>query len=359
MFACLTKSLKNAFIAMILLTVLLTAMTFIQRIVSCDDKSTLILGDLDGSVSDDVHSIHSTDPYASTCSICLEAFQISDTVTWSRADVCRHVFHTDCIHEWFSNPKHEDCPSCRAQIIDLDQPDETSDRDNNDAGILYMVMDGLVSTVSNQASWITGEGDFTEPSRLQIAFRRVSSDIYSHLSQNFDLDDDDESVEGLAEPVPFRRTMSEGLRPRALSDGLCPSVNSRGSSSGMHALSRSLSTSSASASTIQDEESQHSEALQCRQALRRTLSDGGPSPDRRRDEVSRPGLFATRAFRRSPSAGLYAKVSGTFDEDDDVDELGGVGNSWGGNDEDSLRLQEGPTLESNDEEDLESGQRLC
>ena len=318
-------------------------MTIIQRIVSCDDKSTLILGDLDGSVSDDVHSIHSTDPNTSSCSICLEAFQISDTVTWSRADVCRHVFHTDCIHEWFSNPKHEDCPSCRAQIIDLDQPDETSDRDNNDAGILYMVMDGLVSTVSNQASWITGEGDLTEPSRLQIAFRRVSSDICSHLSQHFELDDD-ESVEGHAEPVPFRRTLSEGLRPRALSDGLCPSVNSRGSSSGMHALSRSLSTSSAS--TIQDEESQHSEALQCRQALRRTLSDGGPSPDRRRAEVSRPGLFATRAFRRSPSAGLYAKVCGTFEEDDDVDELGGVGNSWGENDD-------------SDEEDLELGQRRC
>ena len=66
-----------------------------------------------------------------------------------------------------------------------------------------MVMDGLIRIVTRQASWIAGDLDGTtitttlmEPTRLQIAFRRVSSGIYSHLSQTFDLDDggDDLSI---------------------------------------------------------------------------------------------------------------------------------------------------------------------
>jgi hypothetical protein len=322
-------------------------MSVLQRIVSCDDKSTLILGDLDGSVSDDVHSIHSTDPNTSSCSICLEAFQISDTVTWSRADVCRHVFHTDCIHEWFSNPKHEDCPSCRAQIINLEQQFEISNPENNDTGLLYMVMDGLVSTVASRAPWITGEG---EPSRLQIAFRRVSSGIYSHLSQtfDFDLDEDEDSVDGaerskkLERPIKLRRTLSEGIR----SD-----VHSRDPSLGKYAQSKSICATSAAP----EEESQKDDPLQFRPALRRTLSEG-PSPDgRKKDEASRPGLFVTQAFRRSSSR-VYAKITGTFEEDDDEeDELGFMDNSWGkDDDDDSLRLQS-PTVLFSDEEDVELG----
>ena len=96
-------------------------------------------GNLDGSVLDYKHSIHSTDPNTSLCtSICLEAFQISNTVvTWSQADACRHVSHTDYIHEGLSNPKHEeeDCLSCRAQMINLEQQlYTTGDPENNSNG---------------------------------------------------------------------------------------------------------------------------------------------------------------------------------------------------------------------------------
>jgi hypothetical protein len=204
------------------------------------EKSTFILGDLDGSVLDDTHSIHTTDKSSSPCSICLEPFQISDSVTWSRADVCRHVFHTDCIHEWFSNPKHEDCPLCRAQIIHLDQSDEEIQSDNNDAGILYTVMDGLVSTMSNPASWITGEGDSTETSQLPILSRLVASDQVSHLGQTLELDDD-ESMEGITEPVvsrsglfatrAFRLAPSSGLYAKVDVDGAYDELEGDGNSS--------------------------------------------------------------------------------------------------------------------------------
>jgi hypothetical protein len=51
--------------------------------------------------------------------------------------------------------------------------------------------------------------------------------------------------------------------------------------------------------------------------VRRTLSDG-PSPEKpiRNQTISRPGLFATRAFRRSFSR-LYTEISVTFEEDDE------------------------------------------
>lgn len=47
-----------------------------------------------------------------TCSICLDIFQVGDSVSWAKyQDSCRHVYHTRCISSWLK--KSYECPCCR------------------------------------------------------------------------------------------------------------------------------------------------------------------------------------------------------------------------------------------------------
>ena len=283
--------------------------------------------------------------------------------------------------EWLTNPKHEDCPSCRAQIIDLERQANvdslTTSMPPEPSGGRYMVMDGLIRIVTRQASWIAGDLDGTtttttlmEPTRLQIAFRRVSSGIYSHLSQTFDLEDDLSSTAStdelkLKRPVKLRRVVSEGVRQNG-SGGMFRFPATRRISSRVYShLSKSGSSFVDDDSTDIESQLHHqslgssfetnsSDPMNLRPTLRRTLSDG-PSPNRRNvPEVpvaSRPGLFVTQVFRRS-SSGIQ-KIIGTFEEDDE-DELEFCDTSWRG-EEDSVRLQS-PTILFCDNNDLELGQ---
>ena len=323
-----------------------------KRVISCDAQSNLILGDVDGSINgDDMQSIHSTDPNASTCSICLEAFRFTDRVTWSRSSICRHVFHTDCLMEWLANPNHDDCPTCRAQIINVEQDHDIPPLDTRNSG-MFMVMDGLISVVARRRSSlkedinnaVLTEKSFPFSSGLQIAFQRVSSGIYSHLSQTFDLEDDD-STDEWKRPVKLRRTLSEG-GPQGPFRTSC-----RASSTGSIYVPLSVR----SRSTWEEEEVEEdnrnddiesqNDPLTITPALRRTLSDG-PSPTRQSVQVlvSRPGLFATRCFRRSSSRN-YSKLNKAVEEDydnDDEDDLQ-FGDSWR-DDEDKSRIQQHPTV---------------
>lgn len=57
------------------------------------------------------------------CAICLSAYQIGDTVSWSKLkEGCTHVFHYDCIVEWGTNG-HSLCPVCRAPFWSNDHKD--------------------------------------------------------------------------------------------------------------------------------------------------------------------------------------------------------------------------------------------
>jgi hypothetical protein len=208
-------------------------------------------------------------------------------------------------------------------MINIEQQlDTTSDPENssNNTGLLYTIMDGLVGTVASRAPWT----------------------IFSFQTLDFDLEEDEEKLE---RPVSLRRTLSEEIHSV---------VHSRQSSLGKKTLWKSIFA----ARAAPEEESRKDDPLQYRPALRRTLSDG-PSPDKRKRNhtISRPGLFVTRAFRRSSSR-LYTEISGTFEEDDDEeDELGFLDNSWKNDDDndDSLGLQN-PTVLFSDEEDVELGQ---
>jgi len=96
----------------------------------------------------------------SVCVICLNAFEIGDEVAWKRrtkpsrkpadrATVdcsqfsanCNHAWHKECIMEWLINPKHDDCPSCRAVLLPRHNEEEGNDGDD-DAECLGNVFDG-------------------------------------------------------------------------------------------------------------------------------------------------------------------------------------------------------------------------
>lgn len=50
------------------------------------------------------------DSSSERCSICLENYQKNETILKLK---CKHIFHKECIKEWFHKKKQEECPLCR------------------------------------------------------------------------------------------------------------------------------------------------------------------------------------------------------------------------------------------------------
>lgn len=64
------------------------------------------------------------------CSICLEPFYNHEELSWSKAQKCQHVFHTECLIPWLM--KHEECPVCRTEFMTtVDFLDRTYCKDEN------------------------------------------------------------------------------------------------------------------------------------------------------------------------------------------------------------------------------------
>jgi hypothetical protein len=62
----------------------------------------------------DAGSIHDF-PAISTCSICMQNYDVGDDICWSMNDTCKHCFHVSCITPWLM--KHDDCPLCRENYL--------------------------------------------------------------------------------------------------------------------------------------------------------------------------------------------------------------------------------------------------
>jgi Ring finger domain len=69
------------------------------------DASTIVV---DSSVSRLILSIPE-------CAICMESYNLGDSIVWSSNPDCHHVFHTACIYEWLRREIEVQwkCPYCR------------------------------------------------------------------------------------------------------------------------------------------------------------------------------------------------------------------------------------------------------
>lgn len=61
------------------------------------------------------------------CSICLEAFEEGEILSWSRSLKCEHVFHHECLVPWLMT--HNECPYCRMKIMDDDGSKDSMEED--------------------------------------------------------------------------------------------------------------------------------------------------------------------------------------------------------------------------------------
>jgi len=63
------------------------------------------------------------------CSICMEAFHVGESVSWSADPDCGHAFHHDCISEWLL--RHKECPYCRCTFLPVDREDSKGEGGGN------------------------------------------------------------------------------------------------------------------------------------------------------------------------------------------------------------------------------------
>ena len=47
------------------------------------------------------------------CSICLNEIDVEDTVL--KLD-CEHIFHKECLKDWYLKSENKNCPICREEI---------------------------------------------------------------------------------------------------------------------------------------------------------------------------------------------------------------------------------------------------
>jgi hypothetical protein len=56
-----------------------------------------------------------SDIIGQNCSICIEAFEIGDTLSLSPNVYCEHFFHQKCIINWLA--RSSNCPACRRDYL--------------------------------------------------------------------------------------------------------------------------------------------------------------------------------------------------------------------------------------------------
>jgi len=76
--------------------------------------------DNDGDESSSSSSSSTLKQHRYSCSICMERFQVGDTVSFSpSSNCCSHAFHHACIREWLLRRKG--CPCCRVTMLPIDR----------------------------------------------------------------------------------------------------------------------------------------------------------------------------------------------------------------------------------------------
>lgn len=166
----------------------------------------LTLGRIDGSVESCQDQPMESDE-SSTCVICLDVFQVGDTVAWSNGtaanssdsgeEICRHVFHEDCISGWLA--RHEDCPSCRLTLLKLPK---LADDDSEDGSL---VSETDLETLDDEEDRRGSEWDTSAFVIVQGLVSRVRRASMSLVGQTI------EAAGGFSTaPSPLRRVLSTG-----------------------------------------------------------------------------------------------------------------------------------------------------
>ena len=69
------------------------------------------------------------------CAICLEEYQVGESIAWSRNPACHHVFHKKCLlNHLRASSNQDDCPICRNtyHVMTSINLDDGDDGNNND-----------------------------------------------------------------------------------------------------------------------------------------------------------------------------------------------------------------------------------
>lgn len=272
--------------------------------VECDKDGNLTLGDVDpdGKLFEgESISCSSDDEDSTACVICLEPFRVGDTVSWSQGNnECLHVFHHECILQWLENPKHDDCPSCRYNILHFD--DDTSEcgsiheeEDNLEvpsAPIAFVIIDGLISRAR------------------RASYSLIGSSVEAHTS--FDNHD-------MPPPFNLRRVVSEG-RGTVRATSLVHRASLRRGSSGAYSYIVALDSAETDVESQLGDANMPDDTLSLKRpiSIRRTLSE---RPYYRSTclpiEDPATGLLSVSrvAFRRV-SSGLFSRLPSTLDSID-------------------------------------------
>jgi len=80
--------------------------------------STTPLADQDNNAD-----LSTTRTISGTCAICLNHYQVDESICWSPNEDCLHCFHETCIVSWLlrKRSRHQQCPCCRQVFVKAGQ----------------------------------------------------------------------------------------------------------------------------------------------------------------------------------------------------------------------------------------------
>jgi hypothetical protein len=106
------------------------------------------------------------EPSNYSCSICLEDFQVGESVAKSSDSMCCHCYHEECIISWLAARQHAFCPYCRRPFLCLPAGASIASHDRT-------TLDDTESTRMESSSVIAGLDDRTVTDTLDAVAEDV------------------------------------------------------------------------------------------------------------------------------------------------------------------------------------------
>ncbi len=184
----------------------------VEKADDVSDTSSAAQGD-DVNESLSAVSFTNSENLVACCCICLEPYRKGDIVAWNNSsdEACLHVFHQDCIRLWLTNPRHNDCPSCRTGLltnVPLDTASINSDDDEED-------------DIEHQRRTDSNNAEDDDIGTSSVAYyithgliSRASQVKFTLIGQTISFDSEDSDLDGLYHANPMRRnSIDDAIRP--------------------------------------------------------------------------------------------------------------------------------------------------